>query len=212
MSVTIVAISDTHGMHRDLEIPDGDVLVHAGDLTSHGQLEQVAAFDDFLGALPHPHKVLIAGNHDFCFEREPEASRALITNATYLQDEEATVGSLRFYGSPWQPWFFDFAFNLQRGPELAAKWDLIPQGIDVLITHGPPLGHGDRVASGKQEGCADLLQAVRRIRPGLHLFGHIHEAYGISGEGPTTFINASTCTLRYRPENPPMVFHYQGRV
>ena len=127
----IVAISDTHGLHRSLEIPDGDVLIHAGDLTRHGTLDDVREFNDFLGTLPHPHKIVIAGNHDFCFESDREACEELLTNCIYRQDQEVVIDGVKFYGSPWQPWFYDWAFNLERGPEIRAKWDLIP----VSYTH-----------------------------------------------------------------------------
>jgi len=201
----IVALSDTHGRHGEMEVPDGDLLLHAGDFTKRGGRGEVEAFDRFLALLPHPHKVVIAGNHDFLFQDEPEAARSILRHATYLEDTEAEVLGLRIWGSPWQPWFFDWAFNLQRGPEIRAKWDLIPSGIDILLTHGPPLGHGDVTVRGEAVGCADLLDAVARVRPRLHVFGHIHEGYGTTREGGTTLVNASTCDVRYRAVNPPIV-------
>jgi Icc-related predicted phosphoesterase len=204
-TVRIVAIGDTHGLHEGLQVPEGDILIHAGDLTAYGELGQVRAFDALLGELPHRHKVVIAGNHDFCFERQPREARATLTNCIYLQDEAVTLMGLQFYGSPWQPWFYDWAFNLQRGPEIRAKWDLIPAGTDVLVTHGPPWGHGDLTDRGEQVGCQDLLAAVRRIRPALHLFGHIHEGYGLTREGNTVCVNASICNARYQPINRPVV-------
>lgn len=204
----LVVLSDTHGLHGDLEVPPGDVLIHAGDLTRRGDLEEVRAFDAFLAGLEHRHKLVIAGNHDFCFERRPAAARALLRHAVYLEDEAVEVAGVRFYGSPWQPWFYDWAFNLRRGPEIAAKWRLIPEDTDVLVTHGPPLGHGDRTARGDRAGCADLLERIRRVRPRYHLFGHIHEAYGSSADETTTYVNASTCDLAYRPVNRPVVLDY----
>ncbi len=204
----LVVISDTHGLHDRLEIPEGDVLIHAGDLTSHGDLHEVRAFDAFLARLDHRYKLVIAGNHDFCFERRPAAARALLRHAVYLEDEAALVEGVRFYGSPWQPWFYDWAFNLERGAEIRAKWDLIPGDTEVLITHGPPLGHGDVTARGDSAGCADLLERIRQVRPRFHLFGHIHEGYGTSSDGTTTYVNASTCDLRYRPVNPPVVLDW----
>ncbi|MFH1438051.1 MAG: metallophosphatase domain-containing protein [Pseudomonadota bacterium] len=187
----LVIVSDTHGYHRNMTIPDGDVFVHAGDFTVSGSLEDADEFNDFLGALPHPHKVVIAGNHDFCFQREPESARALMKNAVYLQDEPAVIDGIRFYGSPWQPWFYDWAFNLKRGRQIAEKWAMIPGDTDVLVTHGPPRGLGDRTFGGRNEGCDDLLVRVRIVRPRLHVFGHIHEAAGQWEEDGTTFINAS---------------------
>jgi len=206
--ITIVAISDTHAQHQALDVPEGDILVHAGDLTNMGALEDVTSFNAWLCSLPHPHKIVVTGNHDFCFERTREASEALLTNCTYLHDSAATVMGIRFWGSPWQPWFFNWAFNLQRGEEIRRKWDLIPDTTDVLITHGPPHGHGDRTRSGELVGCGDLLEVVERIHPKLHVFGHIHEGYGVSSNDHTTFVNASNCDFAYAPVNPPIVLEY----
>lgn len=202
----MVCWSDTHNQHEQIQVPDGDLLIHAGDMTSRGTLESIAKFNEYLGTLPHPHKIVIAGNHDFGFERTPEAARALITNAIYLEDQEVEIEGLRIYGSPWQPWFFSWAFNLQRGEEIRAKWDLIPEGIDILVTHGPPYGYLDQTDHGEAVGCEDLLEVVKQIRPRYHIFGHIHEAYGVDSNGSTTFINASSCTLQYKPTQPPLVF------
>ena len=205
----IVSISDTHGLHWGLDIPDGDVLIHAGDITLAGTIDQVKDFDRFLGSLPHSHKIVIAGNHDFCFERDREASSAQLTNCIYLQDEEVQVQGVRFYGSPWQPWFFDWAFNLKRGPEIREKWNLIPRGTDVLITHGPPFGHGDLTMRREAAGCKNLLEVVEGIKPQIHIFGHIHEGAGVTENGETVFINASTCDSEYRPVNRPIVYTYE---
>ena len=209
MTLRVVAISDTHCQHDALEIPAADVLVHAGDFTNLGRDEELAAFDAFLASLPHRHKIVIAGNHDFCFEREPERARAGLTGCHYLEDGGVEIEGVRFYGSPWQPRFLNWAFNLDRGAPLRAKWDLIPEGIDVLITHGPPLGHGDATFSGEPVGCADLLAAIERVRPRFHVFGHIHEGYGVTRNEHTTFINASTCDARYGPVNAPVCFEVE---
>ena len=208
MSIRIVAISDTHGLHRHLQIPAGDILVHAGDITGRGQIAHVVDFNDWLGDLPHRHKVVIAGNHDFCFERQSTEMVTLLTNCIYLFDEAITLDGLIFYGSPWQPWFHDWAFNLDRGAELRAKWEQIPAKTDVLITHGPPVGHGDLTSEGELAGCVDLLDVVVEKRPFLHIFGHIHEGYGVTHNEHTTFINASSCTLQYKPIQPPIVFDW----
>jgi Icc-related predicted phosphoesterase len=186
-----VAISDTHGYHDRLEVPDGDVLIHGGDLTKHGRLEDVEAFDRWLAGLPHRHKIVIAGNHDFCFQHRPREARALLRHAIYLEDRAVEVEGVKFYGSPWQPEFFDWAFNLPRGPALAAVWAKIPDDTQVLITHGPPLGIGDLTHRGPNVGCEDLLRRVRQVRPRLHVFGHIHEAAGRFDVDGTIFVNAS---------------------
>lgn len=198
----LVAISDTHEQHDHLDIPDGDLLIHAGDLTRRGALDAVREFNAFLSTLPHTHKVVIAGNHDFCFQHRADDARACLTHAHYLQDGALTLDDLCLYGSPWQPVFHNWAFNLPRGDALRRVWSKIPNHVDVLITHGPPRGHGDRVHSGERVGCADLLAAIQRIQPCVHIFGHIHEDHGVSREGTTLCVNASVCnwgTLAWSP-------------
>jgi Icc-related predicted phosphoesterase len=191
--VEIVAMADTHGHHRTLTVPLGDVLIHAGDLTQRGTFAQLTEVRDWLLSLPHPHKVVIAGNHDFGLQDEAEKTEALFgPPLIYLKDQLATVAGLKIWGSPWQPWFYDWAFNLQRGPEIAAKWRLIPAGVDVLVTHGPPANHGDKCHDGRRVGCEDLLRTLARVKPRLHLFGHIHEDKGEWQVGPTRVVNVTT--------------------
>ncbi|TAM87114.1 metallophosphoesterase, partial [bacterium] len=119
----IVCVSDTHQYHSRLNIPDGDVLIHAGDLTMKGDYAAVRGVDAWLANLPHRHKIVIAGNHDFAFEGNRYAAK-MLPHATYLEDSGVEIDGLLFWGSPWQPWFYDWAFNLQRGAEIAEKWAL----------------------------------------------------------------------------------------
>ena len=197
--------SDTHERHARLPVPDGDVFVHAGDFTMVGDLRKVAAFGTWVRALPHRMKLVIAGNHDRTFEDRLDAAlRALgdgCDGLTYLQDSGVTVDGVSFWGSPWQPWFYDWAFNLPRGPMIAAKWALIPPATDVLITHGPPMGTLDFVHA-EHVGCEDLRERVQTIRPKVHVFGHIHEGSGVITAQETTFVNASICDEDYQPTNP----------
>jgi predicted phosphohydrolase len=190
----IVAVADTHTFQDDLRvIPDGDVFLHAGDLCRGGRLDELRPVAAWLRGLPHRHKLVIAGNHDWCFAREPQAAlEALGPKVVYLQDAEAVIDGIRFWGSPWQPAFNDWAFNLPRGEALASKWGLIPAGIQVLVTHGPPHGIGDWSGDPVRQGCEELLAAVRRVRPRLHLFGHIHQEGGFWEQGGICFANV-TC-------------------
>jgi Icc-related predicted phosphoesterase len=206
----IVCLSDTHLKTAGLAVPDGDLLLHAGDLTGRGSKDEVRAALRWLSGLPHRHKVVIAGNHDWLFQTDPAAARALLaeTDLVYLQDAEATVLGLRIWGSPWQPWFMDWAFNAERGADIRQHWLKIPPGIDVLITHGPPAGILDRTIDGRDVGCADLLDIVRVVRPKLHVFGHIHEGAGRVERDGVVFVNASTCDVRYRPVQAPVVVEW----
>ncbi len=190
--------------HSRLRVPPGDVLVHAGDSTSRGTNAQLQSFAKFFAAQPHPHKIVIAGNHDFGLEQSPTLGTELF-GAAYLSDSGRTIEGLRVWGSPWQPWFYDWAFNLPRGEPLAEKWAKIPDDTDVLVTHGPPMGTLDKTLRGEPVGCEALRDRVAQIRPRLHVFGHIHEAYGVHEQGGTLFVNACNCTLSYEPDNPAIV-------
>ena len=200
----VVAISDTHMLHEHIDVPDGDVLIHAGDMTSRGSLEEVRTVGKWMASLPHEHIIVIAGNHDWAFQRKPrEAQLALGPRVTYLQDSGCTIDGFKFWGSPWQPEFYDWAFNLPRGAALKAVWDRIPRDTDVLVTHGPPLGFGDCVR-GQHVGCADLLNALDRVSPRVHVYGHIHEGYGSYQMGRTKLVNAAACDGQYVPNQAPI--------
>jgi predicted phosphohydrolase len=202
----IVAVADTHTFEADLgTLPDGDVFVHAGDLVRAGTLDELAGVAAWIRALPHRHKIVVAGNHDWCFVHERSRACAMLgTDVIYLQDQAAVLDGVRFWGSPWQPAYNGWAFNLPRGRPLAEKWAQIPHDIDVLITHGPPEGIGDSSSMGGRQGCADLLAGVHRARPAVHLFGHIHQDGGFWQHGDIAFANVTT----WECERAPTVLDY----
>lgn len=202
-----VAISDTHGKHQ-FELPEGDVILHAGDVSSRGLKAEIERFLDWFSSLDYRYKIFIAGNHDFFFEQAPQTEiEAMIPeNLIYLNDSGVEIEGIKIWGSPIQPWFYDWAFNRQRGPDIQKHWDLIPEDSDIVITHGPVFGILDRTASGQVVGCEDLLPVIQRIAPKVHLCGHIHEAYGTRQVGETLFINASILDLRYTIAHTPVVF------
>lgn len=209
----IVCVSDTHNCNEAIAVPDGDLIIHAGDATVNGTEAEVDAFIDWFSNLPHERKIFVAGNHDWLFERDELASKKLLSRGViYLEDSITKVKGLKVYGSPWQPRFFDWAFNLNRGDELAEKWKLIPDDIDILITHGPPMGILDEVPRQwgiENTGCEELKRRVAEIaehgRLKLHVFGHIHCGYGTHEEFGMKFVNASTCDEDYRPTQLPIV-------
>lgn len=204
----LVCISDTHSMHRQITVPDGDILIHAGDCLGVGTLEELEDLDNWFSEQPHRHKILIAGNHDWCLQDEPADAEALIRNAIYLRDSGTEIEGVKFWGSPWTPIFFDWAFNLARGEPIAERWAQIPADTDVLITHGPPAGILDQVITATDSlavGCDDLARELERLRLKMHVFGHIHESHGQQTLNDCRFVNASTCTGSYKPLNPPIV-------
>ena len=202
-----VAISDTHGKHN-FELPEGDVLLHAGDVSSRGLKTEIQRFLDWFAGLDYTYKIFIAGNHDFFFEEaSADDIQAMIPpEIIYLNDSGVEIAGIHIWGSPIQPWFYDWAFNRQRGPAIQKHWDLIPANSDIVITHGPVFGIHDRTVSGLPVGCEGLLPVIQRIKPKVHLCGHIHEAYGSRQVGETLYLNASILDVRYTIANPPIVF------
>jgi len=205
----LVLVSDTHEQHGKVKVPDGDVLIHAGDLTYRGSYYPTLEAVSWMKKQPHKHKLFIAGNHDYYFEKNPEESiRQLIGEGIhYLETSSVTIDGVKFWGCPYTPRFFDWAFNADRGPYIKTHyWDHIPDDTDVLITHGPPRGYLDQAAPHKKSehlGCDDLLDAVLRVKPKVHVFGHIHGGYGYARFQETQFYNASIVDEAYKPVNKP---------
>ena len=200
--IRIVAVGDTHTFQRELQVPEGDIFVHVGDMLRGGDLEELEGVAEWLHSLPHAHKVIIAGNHDGCFAERREEALKLLSNITYLEDSGAVIAGLRFWGSPWQPAYNDWYFNLPRGAALAAKWSQIPKNLDVLMTHGPPHGLGDRGHHGQEgahEGCEELRSRVEQVQPRLHLFGHIHQDGGMWEQSGIHFANVTTWECERAP-------------
>jgi Icc-related predicted phosphoesterase len=214
----IVCISDVHGRQKKLtkmlrgQMPDGDVLICSGDLTPNGQINDLSAFLNWFTKQPYLYKVFIAGNHDRCFENQ-DRCLALETvkefsertdgrrngKTIYLQDQAVKIAGVKFYGSPWQPEFCNWAFNLPRGEALKEKWDMIPDDTDVLITHGPPFGFFDVSAySQEHHGCKDLRDRVlNHVKPKVHVYGHFHLESGMMEKWGIKFINATSCNEAY---------------
>ena len=208
----IVCISDTHNCSEKIVVPDGDILIHSGDATITGTIEEIVLFNNWFANLPHKYKIFVAGNHDWLFEKNNRFARNLLDKSIiYLQDSSVEIEGLKIYGSPWQPRFFDWAFNLMRGAELAEKWKMIPDDVDILITHGPPNGILDEVPRRdfvENTGCEELRKRVEELRLKnlkLHIFGHIHCGYGTTEKCGVKFVNASNCDESYEPINPPIV-------
>lgn len=192
----LVCLADTHGLHQQLRIPDGDVLIHCGDFSRRGRREEVADFNRWLGSLPHPHKIVIAGNHDFLFEQAPHTARSLLSEALYLEDSGAEVQGLYFWGSPVSPRFFDWAFNRERGTEIDRHWQAIPTHTDILLTHTPPHGLCDRIHGGRHVGCEALHQRLSTLQPLALICGHIHESRGHTEHLGIQIVNAACLSGR----------------
>jgi Icc-related predicted phosphoesterase len=187
----------------------GDILVHAGDSTSVGKSHEIKNFLDWFSNTDFTHKIFIAGNHDFAFELIHDiAPEYKEKGVHYLFDSEVVIDGVKFYGSPWQPEFFNWAFNLPRGEKLAEKWAKIPGNTDILITHGPAFGMLDWVPSGERVGCQDLFYRIMEVQPKIHVCGHIHCAYGQKSFHEVEFLNAAVLDERYQHSNKPIVINY----
>ena len=213
----ITMISDTHNKHKSLngDLPGGDILLHAGDISSMGHKHEIESFLTWFDKIDnYDTKVFIAGNHDWGFQTKPDQCRGLLTGyktVDYLEDEELVLyfdgpngdrpeENVRIYGSPWQPEFYNWAFNLPRnGPGLQHKWNMIPENTDILITHGPAWGFVDDVEGrrGQHLGCELLAERIKEIKPKIHLCGHIHSGTGHYFDGHTHYFNASVLNEQY---------------
>jgi Icc-related predicted phosphoesterase len=209
----IVIVSDTHNYLNQVSVPEGDVLIHAGDATGLGTIREIAVFKSHLERLPHRHKIFVPGNHDWLFERDPNMARAILEGVTVLIDQEVEIEGLKIYGSPWSPRFFNWAFNMDRGEAIGEKWKKIPDSLDILITHGPPYGILDLTYDSRHVGCEELAEALKsRVKCRLHVFGHIHHSYGVFTRENSYSVNASICDETYRVANRPVVFDVYSDV
>jgi len=190
MNKKITIISDTHGKHEYLtskgmgnSLGSGDILIHCGDISNVGKTHEIKSFLDWFSNTPFTHKIFIAGNHDFGFELvDYIAPEYIEKGVTYLFDSSVEIDGIKFYGSPWQPEFYNWAFNL-------------PRGAYRMLDH---------TINGQMVGDEDLFNRILEVKPKLHCCGHIHWAYGQKSFNDTEFINAAVLNERYEHENKPV--------
>ena len=206
----VVFISDTHSQHRKVKLPEGDMLIHAGDVSIRGLEHEIKDFLEWFSEQQFQYKIFIAGNHDFFFEQKPAEYivNLIPENIIYLNDNGVEIEGLKIWGSPIQPWFFDWAFQRRPGPDIQKHWDMIPADTDILITHGPPKNVLDLTVRNILAGCSGLLETVQVIKPQVHVFGHIHEAAGEHHKHGIHFINASLVDLKYNIVNDPVIVEF----
>lgn len=207
----LVCISDTHGDHSQVHLPDGDVLIHAGDITGHGTERDFIDFLEWFDSHPHEHKLFVAGNHDLYLESSADSAMRHVKNTrvVWLNDTGVVIDGVQFWGSPITLRFHDWAFMRNPGSDIRQHWDLIPSNTQVLITHGPPFGILDHVkrldGSEEQTGCPQLLDTILNTQVQTHIFGHIHEEYGSFHQDGVDFLNVSTMNQVYKIANQPVV-------
>ena len=213
----ILAISDTHNQHKSIlssyltnENDEYDMIIHAGDVSGRGWEKEIKEFLEWYDKLPFRNKIMIPGNHDFFFEK---ASKFIIDDLlskypsiTYLHDTNIVIDGVKIHGSGVTPWFYNWAFN-RLGEEIQPHWDMIPDDVDILVTHGPVEGYLDLTLEGKVTGCPYLKETItnRLKNLKLHVCGHIHEHYGshVFADGQV-FLNASVLNRDYKMQNRPI--------
>jgi Icc-related predicted phosphoesterase len=217
----VICCSDTHGKHKELKndldklgYDDNTIIIHAGDSTNLGKQYELLDFLNWFGNLPYKYKIFIAGNHDFCFEPSgltfppiyPDISQEFKDmGIIYLMDQMIEIEGVKIYGSPWQPEFYNWAFNVKRGEAIAQKWANIPENLDILITHGGPYGILDVTLTGMRVGCEELYKKIMKVRPKIQVFGHIHFSYGYKEFDGMSFVNAASLGENYLYENKPIM-------
>ena len=189
----LICLSDTHSEIID-NVPDGDVLIFAGDFSGMGTMMDVLNFKSWLNSLPHRKKICIAGNHDRYLAEYNHIGRLLLESedTVYLEDSSIIIDGLKFYGSPWSPEFNNWFFMKPRGDEMAKVWAKIPTDTNVLLTHCPPYGILDKNNRHQSCGCWDLAHRIKQLKQlKLHVFGHLHESHGILEKDGVKFVNCS---------------------
>lgn len=216
MKKKITFISDTHNKHNHISpyLPGGDILICAGDISSVGYEHEIINFCKWFDKIDnYTNKIFIAGNHDWGFQDNSLKIMEIVNSyktIDYLQDENVNIDDINIYGSPWQPEFCNWAFNLPRnGESLKEKWDNIPDDVDILITHGPAYGYLDRVIGNYDNlGCELLADRIKVIKPKIHVFGHIHSGSGYIFDGDTHYVNASILNEQYICEYKPLTVEW----
>jgi predicted phosphohydrolase len=210
MTLRIVSLSDTHEQHAKVIVPDGDVLIHAGDWTYQGAIPAVANFAHWIKQLPHKYKCVIGGNHELTLETP---ARPIVLNLlqeadiTYLENSHCEINGLKIYGSPCSPRFNDWAWNRDRGEQIAREWAKIPDDVNILITHSPPYGILDDTTHNGHQGCKDLLVRIKQLKElKLSIHGHLHKNGGrIIVQNGVKFVNAAVLNDNYKLVNSPVV-------
>lgn len=206
----LILISDTHEQHDQVKIPEGDVLIHSGDFTNQGDIYAIEKFVKWFGSQKPKYKLLCYGNHELGTEFGAKREKALKLfkdeGIIYLEDSSVVIDGIKFYGSPIQPFFFNWEWNRQRGAEIKKHWDKIEEDTNILFTHGPAFNRLDQTPSGEKVGCKDLLNRISELRQlKLHVCGHIHHSYGQIEIDKVKFVNASVCNEKYKPINLPII-------
>lgn len=208
----VTCISDLHGHYPRLD--GGDLLIVAGDLTARDEIDEYFWFRDWLQSQNYEKKIVVAGNHDKCIENGRFYFSDEWLGATYLRDKGTEYKGLKFWGTPWTNWFDGVnplcdAYMLMTEAQLADKFNLIPDDIDILISHGPAHMILDKTVYKSNVGSMALADKVKNMKLKYHIFGHIHESYGISIANGYVSMNVAHMNRSYEPVNKPVNFEIE---
>lgn len=232
----VAVFSDTHTKHKQVELPECDIAIFAGDFTSVGHKHEVESFLNWYGKQYQcKQKVFIAGNHDKSFDKKffnsfedhdlfkenehlgkpgwliDMLDRArLVFNIQYLENSYVMLEGLKIWGSPITPSFYRqyWAFNADRNEEIQSYWNKIPKDANIIVTHGPVHGKLDYIPeSSEYVGCVDLKAKIEEINPMMFICGHIHSGRGIYNTDKTLYVNASIMDNQYNKQGEPMLFN-----
>jgi len=198
----LVHISDTHMEHEKLQLPMGDILIHSGDALNWGRKEELFQFSQWWKKQDFKFKVFVPGNHDWIFQKDETWAREMMIGTKVLIHEGCEIEGVKFFGTPFQPVFNDWAFNL-NDIDRAKKFEEIPK-VDVLISHAPPYATCDQLPKGDHVGDKELVRSLPRL-PKVLLCGHIHNGYGTGKMLNTGVYNSAMCNERYELVNKPQV-------
>lgn len=233
IDMKLVCISDTHNRHDKIgdfhstdnfgnakEPLSGDLIIHAGDATGQGSVRELKQFLEWYSKLDFKYKIFVSGNHDFGCETNPELYKQMCTDLgiIMLNHESVVIDGIKIFGSPWTPWFHDWAFNAGRTVNEAAHykkpfigdlWAQMPKDTNILVTHGPPYDILDECPDGRRVGCQELSKRISLVKLDLHFFGHIHHSQGELHQDGTSYYNVCICDERYYASNPVTIVEYK---
>jgi len=224
----IVVISDTHNIHHKINIPECDILIHCGDYSFRGRNWEIEGFYSWLNEQPAKHKVSIQGNHELGWEKDPKFCEKLAKencpDVILLDNKMVTVEGINIHGTPYTPYFHNWAYNTGRSIAEAGYYNKpfskdvhkkISKKADIVVCHGPPLGTLDQLVfadgtpKGEFVGCGHLKDRIKIVKPKLVLFGHIHCGYGEEHKDEVSYYNASICGETYAADNEPVIINYE---
>eukprot|EP01084_Bolivina_argentea_P057644 105297_1 len=202
--ITIVIISDTHGHHSKLSIPNCDILIHCGDLTNFSNMKHLKAFNEWLSTIPIPkdRKLMVTGNHEIKANFELKYGSKIdwkiaLNNGILLENEMVELYGINIYGHGWKP-------------DIGKRQWNIPNNANIIITHNPPYG----ILDGRYEGCKQLKKCINKIKPLIHCFGHVHSDYGIyyDDKNGIYYVNAASVDYQRKPVHEPIVLKITKQI